>query len=341
MATLKAGTNVAHASEFLQSLPQDLPAVIVLTGEERALKLAAIDAIRSVVLPDADDAPTRFAGRDAKLCDVRDELKTLSMWGDRRLVIVDEASDFVSDNRAALEKYADAPAKKAVLLLDVKTLAKNTRLFGIVSSKGLVIECTELKGVALQRWIQETARRKHNKSIDRNAAELLVELAGTSLGLLDQELSKLAAYSADENTIDSVAVRKLVGGWRAETTWAMTDATRDGRLNDALAALDSLLVSGEAPLKIHGGIGYVFRKMAVATELARQGTALPVAIREAGCFPAEAGPVQSYLRRIGRPRAERILHWILETDLSLKGGSRTSDRSQLELLLIRLSGAEG
>ncbi len=327
-----------HATEFLQKPPETLPGVIVLVGDERTLKLSVEQAIVAATLDGEDETPTKFAGRDTDLKSVRDELLTISMWGDLRVVIVEDASDFVSANRAGLETYAEKPAKKSLLILDVKSMPKNTRLYKIVDKSGLVVECSELKGAALNRWISDTARNGYDKSIESAAVGLLIELVGPNLGMLDQELSKLASYVGDLPNIDAEAVRRLVGGWKAETTWAMTDAVRDGRLGDALTALDKLLNSGESPYRILGGISYVFRKLTVATELSRQGATLKAALKQAGAFPHEVDPASAYLRRIGRPRAEQISNWLLTADTSLKGGSRISERAQLELLLVQLAG---
>lgn len=328
-----------HATELLKSVPPEPASVIVLVGDEQSLKTSVINALLNVALPSEDDAPTRYTGKDVDMKTVRDELLTISMWGDRRVVVIDDASDFVTANRSALEKYAESPGKKSVLLLDVKTLAKNTRLYKIVNKSGLVVECSELKGAALTKWVQEAAQRSYDKSIDRDAVQLLIELAGSALGQLEQELSKLASYVGDLPTIDAEAVRRLVGGWKAETTWVMTDAVRDGRLGDALTALDKLLNSGESPHRILGGIAYVFRKMSIATELSRTGLQLNAALKQAGAFPNEYDRAGRYLRRIGRPRAARIASWLLEAETGLKGGSRMPERSQIELLLVRLAGA--
>jgi DNA polymerase-3 subunit delta len=327
-----------HATEFLQKPPESLSGVIVLVGDERTLKLGVEQAIVAATLGGEDEAPTKFPGKDTDFKTVRDELLTISMWGDRRVVIIEDAGDFVSTNRASLETYAEKPAKKSLLILDVKSMPKNTRLYKIVDKSGLVVECSELKGAALNRWIIDNARNNYDKSIDSAAVGLLIELVGPGLGLLDQELSKLASYVGDLPNIDPEAVRRLVGGWKAETTWAMTDAVRDGRPGDALTALEKLLNSGESPHRILGGIGYVFRKLAVATELSRQGINLKAALKQAGAFPHEVEPASRYLRRIGRPRAEQISNWLLTADTSLKGGSRISERAQLELLLVQLAG---
>ncbi|MBL8849639.1 MAG: DNA polymerase III subunit delta, partial [Planctomycetaceae bacterium] len=170
-------------------------------------------------------------------------------------------------------------------------------------------------------------------------AGLLVELAGAGLSLLEQELAKLAAYVGDRERIGVEDVRAVVGGWRAETTWQMTDAVRDGQPATALVALGKLLHSGEAPQRILGGLNYNFRKYARATELARDGTPLRAALQQAGVFPQQIDATERYLRRIGRPRAERIRARLLEADRGLKGGSRVDDLLQLELLLLELSGS--
>ncbi|MFP6765477.1 MAG: DNA polymerase III subunit delta, partial [Planctomycetaceae bacterium] len=229
------------------------------------------------------------------------------------------------------------PAKKSLLILDVKSMPKNTRLYKSIQQSGLVVECTELKGAALKKWICETTERQHAKQIGPDAVNLIIELVGNSLGLLGQELAKLASSVGELPEIEVESVRRLVGGWKAETTWAMTNAVRDGKIDLALFHLDRLLGSGESPFRIVGGVSSVFRKLATATELARQGTPLHSALQKSGVFPGDVSPSAHYLRRIGRPRAEQISGWLLEADASLKGGLRVAERVQVEMLLVRLS----
>jgi DNA polymerase-3 subunit delta len=142
----------------------------------------------------------------------------------------------------------------------------------------------------------------------------MIELAGTGMALLDQELAKLTAYAGDCVRIGLDDVRALVGGWRAETTWKMTDAIRDGSPAVALQALEKLLSAGEPAPKVLGGLNYVFRKPARATELSRRGTPLRAALQQAGVFPRDVDATERYLRRIGRQRAEQIPALLLQAD---------------------------
>jgi len=328
-----------HATGFLKEAEQlDIPAVVVLRGDDRALKHAVIHSLSRRLFGEDEPSVFRFPGSQADYKTVRDELFTVSMWSDRKLVLVEDANDFVSESRALLEKYCDAPSQKGVLVLDVTTWAKTTRLAKRVASMGLLVECLALKGPELIRWLREVAPRQFGKQLTYDAARHLVELAGDSIGTLMQELGKLSSYMGDGPTIDVDAVRSLVGGWKAETTWAMLRALRDGRLGHALADLDKLINANEQSLKTLGGISFVFRKLVRATELARTGMALRGALAQSGVFGNEISASEQYLRRIGRPRAEQIYHRLLETDLGIKGESRLPERVLLERLLVRLSG---
>jgi len=330
-----------HAADYLKA-PDKHPArpVVVLHGSEWSLKLAAVDAIARQVLGSDDDdlSVTRFEGKSAELRQVRDELLTVSMFASARVVIVEEADEFITNFRAGLEDYADRPSSSSVLILDCKTWRKNTKLAKKVDATGLEIECSELTGARLTKWIADEAAGTYGKQISRDAAALLVELVGNGLGLIGQELSKLASYVGDAERITPDDVRTLVGGWKAETTWTMTGAVRDGDVSLALTCLDQLLTAGEAPQKLLGGINFVFKKFAHATEHSRTGTPLPAALKQSGVFPRDVDAAGRYLRRIGRPKAEKILGRLLQADADLKGGSRLPDRLQMERLLLDLAG---
>lgn len=351
-----------HATEFLdEPAKHKIGPAVVLYGKERFLKLEAIKLVAAAVLgPDSDELGlVRLQGPATDLKTVVDSLLTVSMWSPRQVVLVEEADrrsrsrsgdesddeteeqskgNFVSSFRAGLEAYLERPAKKAVLILDVQSWPNNTRLAKKVAAIGLPLDCSELKGAALVGWIGKACRSRHGKKIDRAAAQLIIDLAGTELGLIDQELAKLAAYVGDSPMIDATAVEKLVGGWKMETTWKMLDAVRDAQVGTALELLEKLITAGEPAVKLLGGINYVFRPIARAVELSRQGQRTEEALAGEGVKPFNVKPVVDYLRRIKRPRAARILDWLLAADLDLKRSSGLSDRIVLERLLLQLAG---
>lgn len=328
-----------HAIEFLTQKNAEISSsVLVMYGSERYFRQEILQRIPGASGEEADLTLTRIAGPDADLRDVMADLKTVSMFGDRRIVLVEDADEFVSTNRGALEKYVTQPAKSSLLILDVKSWPRNTKLFKLVDQHATAIECGELTGVKLQKWLQKIAQNDYGKKLEQEAAELIIELAGDGLTLLQQEVAKLVAFVGDAPEITRDDVPKVVGGWRTETTWVMLDAVRDGQPGKAIEALDKLLKSGDAPQKILGGVTFTFRKFAEATERARTGTPLRDALTSSGVFSNAIGQGETYLRRIGFERASRIFQWLIEADSEMKGGSRVDPAVLLERLFVRLAG---
>lgn len=329
-----------EAVDYLKSPEsQATGALVAVYGAEQFFKTNVIRALTSQVLGEDEDAlPSRFPGKSAELVDVMDELRTISMWSERRLVVVEGADEFVTRHRGGLEKYLEQPAKKSVLVLDLKSWPKNTKLAKKVAKVGLDVNCSALKPAQIVRWLTSQAKKTYGKKLAGQAAQTLVELAGNSLSLLDTELEKLSTAVGDAEEIDHQTVCALVGGWKAETTWSMLDAVRDGQVGRAIELLDKLLKAGEPPMKLLGGINFTYRRIAKATELSRHGMQLPEALKSAGVQPFVIGKVVASMRRIGRPRAEKFIGWLAEADMALKGGSSLSERAVLEQLLLKLAG---
>src|SRR5262249_15441387 len=62
------------------------------------------------------------------------------------------------------------------------------------------------------------------KQLTQAGARLLVDLVGTEMGQLDQELTKLAVYVGNASRIDTPDVDQLVGNSRAANTFKILDA---------------------------------------------------------------------------------------------------------------------
>jgi len=330
-----------HATEFAGEFDSGaVPAVVVLVGDEGLLVRQTATAIARAVFGDeSDEGLSRRNGGEVLWRDVRDELATVSMFASQRVVVVEAADDFIKQNRTALEDYVAAPVKKSVLVLQPRSFPGNTRLAKAVKSSGAVLECTALEGAALVRWLAKTAATGHGIELTREAASLLVELVGSSLSQLESELAKLASCST-ERKVDVEIVRSLVGGWQVQSTFEMLAALRQGQTGMALSEFARLYESKEPLPKLMGGVAYVFRRLARATEMARTGKRLRQALKDAGVYYKEIDESNRYLRRIGRDEAEMILGRLLSVDKTLKGvqeSGKLPDHLVIERLLVQLA----
>jgi DNA polymerase-3 subunit delta len=267
--------------------------------------------------------------------------------GGKRLVIVEEADEFVTAYRGLLEEYVARPKSGGVLVLEVKTWASNTRLYKALAETGLQIECKAPADAALAKWLSPWARKQHAAALSATAAERLVEMVGPEMGLLDQELAKLALLAGPGGKITDELVQESVGGWRAKTAWEMLDAAAFGDAREALAQLDRLLSAGENAIAILGQIAFTLRRFAAAARLVEQAEAaggrisLRQALEQAGfkTWPAAMQKAERQLQQIGRRRARQLYRWLLEADLALKGPSSAPARARLvlEQLIVRMS----
>ena len=355
-------SNTHHAFDFLTLAEKPkVPPVCAVFGDEPLLKRLVLAGIKvSVMGRDSDEPATTHDchERMPDWRDVADELGTVSLFGGgRRLVVLERADAFVSTQRSRLEDYVAKPKSSGVLVLDVDEWAANTRLYKAIDQSGLQVDCRppqkqgKSKGIdegRIAKWIVSWGKSQHGITIATDAAQHLLELTGPVLGLIDQDLAKLALFVEPGKKVTAELVEKVVGGWRAKSTWELVDAATAGEAASALEQLDHLLQSGEHPLALVGSISWSLRQYAAATRIfqqaARKGEKMSLreALLQAGMKdwpPGKLAGAETRLKQLGRQRAGNLNRWLLELDLSLKGSHSAETRARwaLEQLILRLS----
>ncbi len=297
-----------------------VPPVCAVFGDEPFLKRQAVERVVARALRDDPDSmgPTRVDGETAVLADALDELQTLSLLGGVRVVIVEEADEFVTRYRKQLESYCGAPADNACLILVCRSLPANTRLYKAVASRGEVVECATLKGQGVASWIVQRSKETYAKRIDRDAVNRLRDLVGAGLEGLDNELAKLAVYIGARPAITLQDVEALVGLRREELVFRVTDAMLAGDAAGALKAWEHVLVTNRAaPAVAIGGLASAIRRLLDAKQatLAKRRPQVPVPTYE---------PAGSQFRRqldsVSVDQLERQLSDLHQADLDAKTG---------------------
>jgi len=354
-------SHTVHVFDYLEAEASYVPAAVtVVFGEEPFLKRLALRSLRQRVLGDESAPLDRFDGTAAPWRDVHDELSTMALFGGgRRLVLIDDADDFVGSFREKLEQYAERSKSRNVLVLNVTTWPSNTRLYKFVDQNGLQIECRApqkatrgktkvLDEERMTKWLVSRSAASHRIKLSAKAARLMLDLVGPEFGLLDQELAKLALFTQPGGEVSPEMVHDVVGGWRAKTVWEMLDAACDGDAAEAFSQLERLLQSVDHPLAMFGQLSWALRRFAAATRLfqraEQQGRRPKVreALEGAEFRDWPKGALQraeQQLVQMGRDRAGQLYRWLLEADLALKGSHSSPDRSRfvLEQLILRLA----
>src|SRR4051794_34374557 len=198
--------------------------VYVLHGDEAFLKRQVLTALDPVLLGDADpDFAKTVHPPTVDWSTVRADLDTLPFLSPRRVVVIDQADPFVTKSRPTVHESVAEPAKNGVPVLGVKTWPANTKLAKLVPEAATIV-CKPPSPQSVGKWVTTWARAGHGKTLTADAAGWLVELVGPEMGLLDQELGKLAAYVGDRPAITREDVDKLVGRSRAAETFKIFEA---------------------------------------------------------------------------------------------------------------------
>jgi len=86
--------------------------VYAVVGSDATLRRDALgEIIKGLSAHEGQIEPTLIDGNDAELSGVLDDLRTPSLLGDRRVVIVDDADAFISSHRQVLERYCGDPSQ--------------------------------------------------------------------------------------------------------------------------------------------------------------------------------------------------------------------------------------
>ena len=323
-----------------------IPAVCAAYGKDSFLKLHTIRAIRDQVLGNGEDefSLSRFEGKTAEIEKVLTEVATQAMFGSgQRLVRIENADPFLTKCRDALETYADTPSKNGVLLLELESFPSNTRLYKKLEQVGFLVDCTPPPDRDVPKWLARWAKHHHKMTCNNDAAAMLVDLVGVELGLLDQELAKLSLYVPPKGAITADIVRENVGGQRIRKIYEILNHTLTGKPADAIRTLDNLLMLDKqaTPTGILSYVSKALRPLGAAALLFREAKqsgkpiSVTAALEAAGVERLDQSVQQ--LNTLGSRRAEKLLQWLLQTDLAMKGASSYDPRLALETLLIRIA----
>ncbi|MEM1069595.1 MAG: DNA polymerase III subunit delta [Planctomycetota bacterium] len=338
----------AHAFEWLNESHTEIPDVVALFGADSTLRSWIIQSLAG------DGDLTALDGDTTTWADVRDDLATASLFdlGGKRTIVIRSADPFLKDHRPELEKYIANPGTACRFVLELDSLASNTKVYKAINKDHLLIGCSAsvdskagVTAATRRKFLTGFVAQRHETSLAAAAADALIEMLGEDIGMLDTEIAKLALYLEPGEKIDEPLVREVVAGWKGKTVWQITDAIAEGDASEALRQLDKLMSGGQRPIALLPQIAWSLRRLGMATSVVehreQQGRGRPnlsEALTAAG-VRGNTKQAEKQLRALGRVRGKQLLPWLLDADLRLKGSHSQDprDRFLLEKLVVKLA----
>ncbi|KAA5544501.1 DNA polymerase III subunit delta [Roseiconus nitratireducens] len=298
---------------------------------------------------------TDVDGQTARWMDLNDELSTASLFdmGEKRTLVVRDADKFVSNHRTELEAFLGKSGSAARLVLQLESLASNTKVYKSIDKSHLLVNCSGEPGkksgvtaAVRRKFLTGFVADRHQTKLANQAADALVEMLGDDIGFLDTEIAKLSLYLPPGETIDETMVRDIVAGWQGKTVWQITEAIASGDAAEALKQLDKLIAGGQPAIALLPQIAWSLRRLGLATaahlqaERSGRRRRLEDSLASAGITrPHEITRAIADMKRMKRAKASQLLPWLLDADLRLKGTHSADgrDRFLLEQFVMRLA----
>ncbi len=322
--------------------------VALFKGEDAYLRAAYTDKLRAAI--EKAGVPTdviRFDGNSALPAEVLDECRSFGLIAQHKIVIVDNADEFLKESaddedapaappsgrksggrgsaplrtRDMVEAYVKSPTEGCTLVLRAETWRKGN-LDKLIEAHGIIEECDSPTADKAVAALIRRAKDTHKCALEPDAAWMIVERLGTNLGTLVQELAKLAANAGENNPITLAHVKDMVGVAREDEAWNLAPALLSGDAAAALAKARELMeVSRIDEVLLRFVLMDAAKKVHAFTRAAAQGIPPGVVGKEHKVWPPDRAAMFQHAAKNMTPKdSAALLTRMVDADSRGKSG---------------------
>ena len=333
-ALWQAGATMAAPSQ--PRAADVLGRVTLVTGKEEFLNERTVAAVRDAVRHhDAEAELSETVASDLSLATLG-ELAAPSLFSSIRCVVVRALENLPDESVEGLLAYAAEPAEDVALVLvhgggpkGSGNLTKLRKLATVSESKS-----GELRPSEYPSFVAAEVRG-HGSSIDREAADFLVQAVGQDLRSLSAAADQLASDFAGE-PLSVEKVKQYFGGRAEAKSFAVADAAFWGRRTAALEELRWALDGGTPAVLVTSAFAGGARGVA-RYKSAPRGMREADLARAVGVPPWKLRTVRDQARGWSDGAIARAVRAIAQADADIKGAA--SDASYtLERLVLTVTG---
>lgn len=281
---------------------------------------------------------------DTPIETVIEEAETLPFIGERKLILAhnpdfltaEKTKGKIEHNLAKLEAYLKQPAPYSILvfLAPYEKLDERKKLTKELKRQAAILEAKKLNEAELKNWIKERAAL-NEVEIDDQAVELILNLAGTDLFMLTNEVDKLALYCQQEKKIDTIVVEQLVARSLEQNIFSLVDKIVNRKIEQAFRIYYDLLKQNEEPIKILAMITSQFRLLYQVKEMSRRGYGQQHMAGFLKVHPYRIKLAAGQVRDFSDEELKKIMNELAEADYKMKTGAMNKELL-IELFLFHL-----
>lgn len=178
-----------------------------------------------------------------------------------------------ADQKTIRAYFAEPPARTTLVVIMPGKVRKNdtaVRFFSSLPKAAVLVkEIKPLYPRELKSWVDRKAQSV-GKSLTEAAKDRLLEIVGSDLRLLTNEIEKLAVFVGDKRGIDEDDVNEATGWLRSFEAYELDDVLTAADFSRAAGILDRLFAENERPEMIVARLATFFRNILMAQAWLRE-----------------------------------------------------------------------
>ncbi len=252
-----------------------------------------------------------------------------------RLVVIDSLKLDEEDEERLFGVLRSLNESVKVVFVYYDGLDRRRKFYKFIEKIGDVREFkrfTEWEQDKVLAWIVNRVNT-YGKKIGSHAANLLIEIVGFNLRMLDKEIEKIATYIGDRDLIEEQDVASLSSAGEIDS-FAFSNAIRDKNTQEALKCLNRLFKDNQNPHMLVGMLAKLYRMLLQVKYLEDKGFGQYDIARELNAKPFF---IKKCAEKTGRFTLNELINDIKilqRADLKMKSGA--SPKLTLEMLIPEL-----
>lgn len=196
------------------------------------------------------------------------------MMAEWRVVVLREVEGLASTKKARdelIDIAKDPPPGLALIMSCTVPSGSKAKFYRELAKHARSVEFRAISEADVPGWLMARAEEAHGLELDAAAARALGAAIGTDLGVLSQELEKLARFVGDRRAIGIADVEAAGTKLPSQDRWRWFDLVGERRFEEARRALTVLLGQGETGVGLVIGLTTHFLRLGIAVQKGPRG----------------------------------------------------------------------
>lgn len=219
--------NIDTFNKYLNiSFPNNVPNLFFVISKEDFERSKIIDSITCFFPRNNFFAISRYSAEDNNAQEVIANLNSLSLLGDKPVVVLDEVELYKSKDLQLIVSYLKDNKLKSYCVLAARDKKSLLTLFSEVDKRGVILDVSQEKTYEKEKRLSSfiTERFAQNKkSISIEARDLILTLIGLDMCMLQNEIDKISLFVGSKTNIEKEDVEAICSSLGTMTPWQIAE----------------------------------------------------------------------------------------------------------------------